>query len=294
MVIVAPKVDHDGDVYRQTYFSLDDFADAAVRHHGNGSPAERGDMAFSMDSESWSLGVKSVADAAELARTGWQDGLTDAMPLADKALQTIESEIETLEFNALWDVSGGEVDIDRYIQGVPENMIEYETVPVSSVGKVVTLCASGCYSGALSAKNVLRRGAAIVGLALALEKSGHACELWLDMSTGRRDRMGHRIETRVLVKGAHDTVDPARIAFAYAHPAMLRKLAFGDWLAAPQATKRAVNIPGSFGCPVAPKQDLPDGTIYLPELRTADDVEEPEAFILDTLDKLGLRQETGR
>lgn len=265
--------------WANTFYSLDDFVDAAIanRRYGNSG------------GDSWAGG--SWDDAIRQAKNGAPDLTAKAMPLVDSAISYVHKETELHTWEPVWDVTGGAVDVGAYVTGVPENMVRYDPAPVSNVGRVITLCASVCYSGALSVDTVLRRGVALTALALALEETGHAVELWADLSTSGRARSGGRmyaIRTRVLVKGAHDFVDHSRIAYAYAHPTMLRHLGFAQWDGAPEKFHTPCSLGGGYGSVTQPLRDLPDGTLYLPGLRSSADVPEPERFVIDTLRDLGL------
>src|SRR5260221_137698 len=125
----------------------------------------------------------------------------------------------------VYDVSGDSVDIGRYLAGEPECMMDWPLQPTSAAGRVITLCASICYSGSIDAEVIIRRGQVITALALALSRLGHNVEMWADISAMQVGR-GAQSRFRILVKGADDTLDPARIMYAYAHPTMLRRLGF--------------------------------------------------------------------
>ena len=198
-----------------TFDSMEAFIAQALRKGGGAETiTERWDYDHGEAGGKWSWGT-TVPEALEMGRMGWEAGLVDAMPIAESAVSYVEREHPFPSFHHVFDVSGGEVDMGRYVTGEPENMIEYVPQVVSKVGRVVTLCASGCFSGSVTAEHIIQRGAAIIGLALALERTGHACELWVDIS-------GPEQPIRILVKSAHDIVDPSRIAYAFGHPTVLR------------------------------------------------------------------------
>lgn len=237
----------------------------------------------------------SLAEARRMAIHGWPEGEQEAMKLVESALSLVEREHPRTTFRSFYDVSGSEVDVARHLSGVPESMVEYEPLTISRVGRVVTLCASVTYSGSLSARSVLKRGAAITALAVALERSGHAVEIWGDRTghpkTGpKQTRVG---QTRILIKGAHDTVDPSLIAYVLAHPSMLRRLMFATALVAPADERQAFGWTSTYlgEIPMDPIEDMPEGTIYLPTLCTERDVPEPAALIESTLRRLGLLSE---
>jgi len=222
----------------------------------------------------------SFEEALELARNGWTDELDGALELAESAVTFAEQEHMTDSFNQpVWDVTGAQVDVGAYLAGTPECMIDYPLSTTSKAGRVITLCASVTYSGSLSAETVIKRGRVITALALALSRLGHNTELWADL-TGKNDK--GELQVRVLVKSADDELDPAKVMYAFAHPSMLRQLHFS-------ALEKRGYPSNQRVIPLV--RDLPEGTIYLPELRTASDVPNADEFLRKYLGELGLLAE---
>ena len=197
-----------------TFESLEEFADCAKRHGSEFEDAHGWDSYF--------CGADSIEAALSLARNGWQGVETEAMEIVDSAIDSIEAETDVVAFRPRFDVSGAEVDLGRYLSGEPECMIDYDLIAAPAAGRVITLCASVCVSGAISGETIKRRGFAIAALAFALMRLGFAVELWADMSiSGRGGALG---QMRILIKGLNDELDHAKVMFGYAHPAMLRGL----------------------------------------------------------------------
>lgn len=251
-----------------TFWSLDEFADTADA---------RDDHSYGDDPE-WA--GASFNEALRLARKGWTDQLSTALSIAESAVDMAEKEHMVNSFNQpVWDVTGAQVDIGAFLAGTPECMIDYPLTETSKVGRVITLCASVSYSGSVYASTIQRRGQTMVALALALSKLGHSSELWADLSGGSGTGEFH---IRVLVKSASDELDPARVMFAFAHPAMLRVLGFSAIFGMGKST---------LVTPSAPVKDLPEGTIYLPEVCSDRDVPQAAAFLRKYLDEIGLLAE---
>lgn len=274
---------NSGKTVRHTYHSLREFAETAAKH----PEAKHAQRATSFEAHT------NLEQAADLCANGWREGLTEAMPLAEEAVEAVEQEISSTRMEPYFDVTGGEVDVGRFVQGVPECMVDYEPRTISKVGGVITLCASVSVSGAVHADNLKKRGRAMVALALALERTGHETEIWVEFATTQRTGSDHRGEVRVKVKGPNDVVDPERLAFALGHPAMLRQLMFAAMHEMPRHVQRACRIGSSYGTPAAAHEDLPEGTIYLPHLLSNEDIEDPQDLILDTLREVGLLREQG-
>jgi hypothetical protein len=260
--------------YTVTYHSLEDFAKGAQERYPDG-PRHDGD--------DWAGGA-TMGQVLRMVREGWADKLTETLDIAESAVSMAEKEhmIHTIQ-DTVWDVAGDEVDIDRYLSGEPECMRSWPVQRVSKMGKVITLCASVCYSSAIQPETAIRRGQVIAALALAIQKLGHAVELWIDISSG--SSLTGRI--RVCLKGANDILDDSKVIFAYAHPSVLRMLAFMVWDGSESRTEQGTG----YGPPKAPLRDLPEGTIYLPELRSNRDLPDADEFMRQYLGEIGLLAE---
>lgn len=236
-------------------------------------------------------------DALEIARAGWTEELPAALETAKAAILTATQE-HTMEeqFSPVWDVSGAEVDVARFLGGEPECMIDFPLSQVSKVGRVVTLVAGVSVSSGIKPDTIIRRGRVIVALALALSRLGHAVEIWVDVSGECGPKRKYSHYARVLVKSAHDEMDPARALFAIAHPAMLRCLFFAlrDGLPAPWGTWLTVKHKRGWSQPKRPASDVnayPEGTIFTPHIYSARDVPDADEFIKKYLGELGLLAE---
>lgn len=223
----------------------------------------------------------SLAQADELAHNGWTDELPAALAIADEAIAKVETDHTMTQFVSAYDVCGSDVDVSRFLSGEPENMIDYPMGPVVKAGKVITLCASVSVSGAVSAKAMVRRGQIVTALALALARLGYALEVYVDLH-GQSSATANRSVTRTLVKTASDIIDPARLMFALAHPAMLRVFYFAALANFPSGT----GVDGLMQRPLNPVEDLPDGTLYMPCLSSDQDVPNADEAVRDYLRQL--------
>lgn len=267
-----------------TYDSLEEMADSAYRHSKDDSGA------FVYSGSSWQrswCGTASPQSARKLAIEGWHEPEVEALNIVDSAIEAVEAEHEMDGFSHYHDVSGCEVDVARYLSGEPESMIEYEPIPTPRVGRVITLCASVSMSASISNDVIKRRGFGISALAFALTRLGFAVELWADWTSGSYsgDKVG---QMRVLVKGLNDELDYAKILFAYAHPTMLRGLVHAAAHDFNASTRSAIGIGQYYGVPSHPEQDLPEGTIYLPELKSSHNVPTAPEMLLQHLRELGI------
>lgn len=164
----------------------------------------------------WTM-TPNFGAAVRLAKEGWSDGLaatdvelrnlTRALPKGDDLV------VQYTE-------AGDEADVGLYLEGDPENMIEF---PLRPVGKpVAKLLVSVCYSSGIPAEAIIRRGAVVMAVVDALEAMGVRMEIIADWSGAASDNFSYRVP----VKHAEEPMDRDRVAFALCHPSMLRRFLF--------------------------------------------------------------------
>jgi hypothetical protein len=265
----------DGPVYRVTFDSLNDLVDTAEPHIGG-----------YRDRTDWRGATPT--QAAKLGREGWDAQLSRALDVAESAVDKVEREHEVTSFSATHDVAGCEVDVARYLDGTPENMIDYPLTPIVKAGRVITLCASTVYSASLSQDTIIRRGQVITAFALALSRLGYSLEIWGDYTAGKHGTE-KRVQMRTLIKGATDVLDPARILYALAHPSMLRVLQFGIMEGElGEGLLRRYGVGHGLG-PIQPiLRDLPEGTVYVGSVVSNRDVPDADVQLVEWLTELGI------
>jgi hypothetical protein len=279
----------DGETVSCHFDSIEEMADYAApfitERYANG-------MRTHLDTEARFYGkyCPTPGTAFAMARDGWDTHLQDTLDIASRAVETVEQETECLGFNPVWDVAGSIVDVGAYLAGEPECMIEMPPAPMTKFGRVVTLCASVSYSGSIRESTLIARGKVITALAIELSRLGIGLEIWADFSARERIDGGTKYELheRALVKGANDILDPSKVLFAFAHPGMLRCVALTAMHALPERFRDGLGVSRGYGIPCAPRQDLPDGTIYLPEVNSNYDIPDADAELRRYLTELGL------
>lgn len=174
-------------------------------------------------------GTRSWDDAIRLADTGYVDVRPDVDALVEKMEQKIAPMLMPA-FEMFFDVSGGAVDIGRFVDGEPECMVETRLVKIAKPGRVITILVSGGVLQNASTTDIITRGCAIVALVDSLERMQHRAEIWLEMScasdysatVGRGTILTHLVR----VKNAEDSLDIDTLMFAIAHPSRHRRLTF--------------------------------------------------------------------
>lgn len=264
-----------------TFDSIGELATTAEHHSGEYLRAI-GEDSFSQDF----YGVNSWGEANTLATEGWSSETEHALSIAENAVSTVTRDHTVPTFHPVWDVSGCEVDVARYLADDPECMVDYELTPTPQSGRVISICAGVAYSSAVSTETIKCRGYVVVALAVVLSRLGYSTELWADDS-GKGDD-GKRCRMRTLVKGPNDELDPAKIMFAYAHPAMSRVLSTPAMHSLPKSWQSIMRVGRNYGVPIDPKQDLPEGTIYIPCVCSNRDVPDADVALLRYMRDLGI------
>jgi hypothetical protein len=148
-------------------------------------------------------------------------------------LSWVETDLGTGEmesFSSTFDVAGDEVDIARFIDGEPENMMTSQIMKVMKTGRVISLYVPIAISSTVKAEEILARGRAILTLVELFKRKQHPLEIWaVDACNGMNDSNDNykrRACVVIKVQAADQPLDDGRVMFALAHPGMLRGLGF--------------------------------------------------------------------
>lgn len=174
---------------------------------------------------SWA-GDGDYADCRRLALTGWDQEVAPTEHIAGRVIDRVWSE-RTLapSVTTRYDVSGGSVDIDRYLTGEPECLLELIPRQVAQAGRAVRLVIHNGVRATVSPETYRRRGAAVVALIDALRQADHPLEIWAGsdatFQTGQP-----RWSYLVQIQAACDPLDIGRVIFFASHPGAHRQLGF--------------------------------------------------------------------
>jgi len=120
--------------------------------------------------------------------------------------------------------------IAAYAAGVPEDMFVPLDDGASNAKPIVRIAVNIVCSGWVDPQDIINRGAAVVALIDKVQSEGQRVELVAFCHI--EGRGNDRLLMSVTVKRPEEPVDMDRIAFALAHPSMLRRCAFRvvEWL----------------------------------------------------------------
>ncbi len=261
--------------------SWNEWVDYADSHKNPRESSHSNDMG-----EKWH-GGKSFADALSLARHGWQEVRPQVDALVDRIDAVIAPVLEPAFVN-YFDVSGGGVDIGRYLNGEPECMMETKLATVAKPGRVVSILVDGFYSSGIGSADIIRRGCAIVALVDSLEKLQHNTEIWLEMSL--RSAIDRKpITYLVKLKGAEDALDVDMLMFAVANPASYRRIGFAAQERVGENREFRAGESNNYGGPDGLKMgEYVGAAISLERLNLRDETRDAEVWIKSKLSEFGL------
>lgn len=204
------------------------------RHSDSGWAGASWDDALALATNGWTLSVPEVDVAVAALRGGLRD------------------RVSALSLTPVWEVTGSEVDVAAYLSGVPECMIDCEPRQLSSQGRVVTFLIPATYSHTVPHDHVINRGVALTALCSTIITAAHSVEVWSGYACSlppRRpgDRVGRYCAVARVIS-AGEPLDVARLMFAMAHPAMLRRLWFGVWDSAQRCIAEHMSL-NRYGAP---------------------------------------------
>lgn len=178
-------------------------------------------------------GHASYSEAVTLAKTGWPDA-PDLAGIAEQIAPTATR--ASFEMNHA--VTGAFVDVSRFIEGHPENMLEFQDEPAP---RHITLAINTGKHCEVKAREMELAGAVALAVIDTLNRSGFAASLIVATATESYKMHGKgAIATGKIalttfpLSRAGEPVDPDQLAFWLCHPAAHRQLIFGFWDTCPR------------------------------------------------------------
>jgi hypothetical protein len=211
---------------------------------------------FRKDSDSWS-GTKTWAEAIDLCRNGWRDGIEKIAKLREKitAANPIAPRL------VRWDVAGAFPSVPRALAGNPLNMRRIDSAQ-SRRRPILNLITDIAASSSVSADHITRRAACTAAIVDAAEAAGFQCAvITYHRADSHCGKLGAAIVTTVKEPG--QPVDLARLAYGLGHAGMLRRHGFAAWGMQPACAP----LESVLGRPSALTADLIDqdsGTYIIP------------------------------
>jgi hypothetical protein len=252
--------------YKRRYESLEKVLEAAEGPTDMPVSARSSERAGDRDFR----GTGSLAESLRLARHGWPEGRERMSAMHRRLTDLIRQRVNSRQ-EVMWDVAGATVDVGRFCEGCPENMMYFEPAPMEGKGRIVKVSVNVSASCAIEAEDIYWRGAAVIGLCDLLEANGFSVEIEVFEGTSSgRFGAGDRLEYWFPAKVHGYQLDVDRLAFVLANPSFLRRVMLAVAEREPRAIRSKFDVGGTYGCPAEMSQE-PSGAevgITVPSLKS--------------------------
>jgi hypothetical protein len=228
----------------------------AIDRLSDAKKPQRDDLASTSDSASVSWDLNTGFNLArQLASEGWEEKSADLWKQVHALAVRVEVGVQEV-----YDVSGGSVDIGRFMSGEPECMMTQTLTPLSAVSVLMNICASA----SADAEHLYNRGIAVAAVIHALQSSGRGVSLRVCESVWS---WGSRHITEITLQEFGEYIHSGRLAFWTAHPAALRRCIFRYNEQQSDEIRREHGFRSGYG--YGRPEDLgadeiPKGTVYIP------------------------------
>jgi len=208
------------------------------------------------DDKGWAAS-RDYERATYMLTHGWESA---AEKMAAKVKVNVGVSSHVRSSKPTYGVIGSQASVPRYLQGIPTNMVSRQST--YSKQKVITVTKGISYSGWWSSEDILKEAIKALQLIQSLESGGQRVRLNVMLCTGSGDKDSI---CKVCVKQPDERMNISKMAFALAHPAMLRRFFF-KWIETDPFTE--FDVGPSYGCPSSQSikdQGMADNEYYIPE-----------------------------
>lgn len=164
---------------------------------------------------------RDYARAVYMITNGW-DSAAQKMAAKVKMTNGMSSVVRTSR--PTYGVVGSQASVPRYLQGIPTNMVSRQTT--YSKQKVITITKGISYSARWSSEAIIAEAVKALQIIQSMENGGQRVRLNVMLATTENNK--HSV-CKVCVKQPDERLNISKMAFALAHPAMLRRFLF-KWI----------------------------------------------------------------
>lgn len=188
-------------------------------------------------------GTQSFEEAMKLLKTGWDDMAKKLETRLALEKQTIQ---QTTKQRMQYDVAGFQASVPRYLQGIPQSMVNTKRVPQKQ--KVITLVKNISYNSGISAEQIIENSVKALTIVKKIEAQGIRVNLDTIWIVRHNDE---EVICRVRIKSAGERLNISKVAFPLVNPSMLRRLMFRFLEVVPEITMKSWTF--GYGSPVMSK-----------------------------------------
>lgn len=230
--------------FSMVWKNIDGFIeDANTKDRNIGLPASH-ERASRRADDGWTGGT--FADTLDKAQNGWKEGTESARKIVKRLSEEVDKD-NSPDFLSSYGVSGCEPDIDRYLSGVPENMVHYSLDArrelSSRIVRIFVNVSGACF---YDTSQFMNRAAAVMAMCWEIHLQGNSPEIWIGQLISNRGGEGKLLSAACLLK-AGDPFDEDRMSFFLGHPAVLRRFIFSVQENMDQKLRDDLSM-SSYGC----------------------------------------------
>lgn len=166
-------------------------------------------------------GTKSFEQAMEYLKYGWEHKTKEIKRELKESFKT-EKVVKTKN---IYDVAGFQCSVPRYLQGIPDNMINKKQIKQTE--KIITINKDISFSADYKAKQIQKECVKVLQLVNRLEKQGYRIKLNIVLNVKYiRNNRYKNISIKVCIKQSSQRLNLKQISFPLCNPSMLRRILF--------------------------------------------------------------------
>lgn len=162
-------------------------------------------------------GTKSFEEAVDLMKNGWKEVSQEL----NQRIKIKKTEVEKTRKRSVYDVSGYNVSVPRYLMGIPDSMVNSKNVKVKE--KAVVINKSIMYNWRVKKEEIIKESTKVISLINKIEKQGVRCQLNLVISS-YSEYEEHLECVKIKVKSQRERLNISKLSFPLVHPSMLRRI----------------------------------------------------------------------
>lgn len=228
---------------RREFSSVAEFVDHATAGANPLGPGASS-LATGKQYAKWN-GTRNMDEAVTLAHA-WHDGAARIERLALSLAPSVTRPRFRTEFAP---TLPGALAIGDYLAGSPVPYVTRREIARVSAGSKIFRVSVNCTPSAMVDPEIYeRRGAAIVALVNAMEKSGRRCAVDIEWITGHSRAIAEEnLHYVINAKRPEQRVSLPALAFALAHPSFPRRFVFATMERESADRRRRFHVPGGYG-----------------------------------------------
>ena len=172
-------------------------------------------------------GTASYAEAIDLLRNGWKQGVADMLKLKGAITANLHTaeRVKMVYIPSVAPIGGLQISIPAVISSSPCPYVGRISTKKKVKGqKIVRMAVNMSMSGGVDEDVIKQRGGAILAVVHYLELAGYSVDMQVFDTAGTHS--GKRLVSMYHCKPAGERINLDRIAFAVGHPSMLRRVFF--------------------------------------------------------------------